>query len=715
MSTHSYYVTATRGLVGMVEAELYELGARVVRPEPAGLRVRGPLHFGYRVCLWSRCASRVILHLHDFAIEGTDDLYAAALEFPWEEHVAPAGTICVDVTAQGEVVTHSRFAAQRIKDGVVDRMRERFGTRPSVDLESPDLRIVAYVRGRGCSLGIDLSGTSLHRRHWRTEQGGAPLKETLAAGMLHRGQWATRAAQGEPLLDPVCGAGTLVIEAACIATDRAPALLRERFGFTQWRGHDADAWAELVREAQGRALEGAARAVPQILGFDADPDAVVRARANAVRAQVGKWIRFQTATVRAVEPPPGPGLLVANPPYGVRMGSEAQVTAVFEDLATLMHGPCAGWHAELIIGESAPIERLGLSTQDAAHVDNGPIACRLLGGTTGAPLTHGLDGSATATPSLQIDDEPFAARLRKNLARLQPWAQRFGIDCYRIYDDEIPGFRAIVDRYGDRLHLQEYQAPRFVEPEKPAARLTAMIEAAARELDVDRSLIHVKRRRPQTRGTQYGHFDARGEEIAVREGNATFLVNLTDYLDTGLFIDHRALRRLLGTMVSERGGKAAPRVLNLFSYTGAFSVIAALAGAQTTSVDLSNTYLAWTERNFAANGIDVRRHAFVKADCTRWLAETAQHWDLIVCDPPSYSASKAMDTTFEIRRDHVALVRQCLARLAPGATLLFSTNKRGFVLDTAALPELRDITTTTLDPDVRRSPPPHLCWRADAP
>jgi len=705
VTTHSYYVTATRGLVGLVEDELHELGARVVRAEPAGLRVRGPLKFGYRMCLWSRCASRVILHLHDFAIDGPDDLFAAALAFPWEEHLAPTGTLAVDVTASGEVITHGQYAAQRIKDGVVDRMRERFGKRPSVDLDAPDLRIVAYVRGRGCSLGIDLSGSSLHRRGWRTDQGAAPLKETIAAGMLRRGLWAERAARGEPLVDPMCGAGTLLVEAACIATDRAPALLRERFGFTGWLGHDATAWAELLAEAKDRAAAGESRELGPIVGFDSDPAAVTRARKNAERAGVHRWIRLERAAVKDAKLPSGPGLVVANPPYGERMSTPAQVAAVFDELGTMLHERCAGWHVEIIAAEAAPLERLGFSVEDAAAIDNRPIACRLLSGTAGTPIVHERAGA-----TIQVDEAPFVARLRKNLARVQPWARRFDIECHRIYDDEVPGFRVILDRYGDHLHLAEYQAPRSIDPDQAAARLDAVIEATARELGVAPARIHVKRRRPQTGGKQYGHMDGQGEELAVREGGATFLVNLTDYLDTGLFIDHRALRRMVREIVVERGG--APRVLNLFSYTGAFSVVAALAGAHTTSVDLSNTYLAWAERNFAANALDVRRHVFIKADCMRWLAQADRRWDLVICDPPSYSASKAMTSTLEIQRDHVTLVRQCLDRLADGGTLLFSTNKRGFELDAAALPELREITAATLDPDVRRSPPPHRCWRA---
>ncbi|HWB81710.1 MAG TPA: bifunctional 23S rRNA (guanine(2069)-N(7))-methyltransferase RlmK/23S rRNA (guanine(2445)-N(2))-methyltransferase RlmL [Nannocystaceae bacterium] len=693
MTTHSLFVTASRGLVGLLEQELLALGAKVVRPAPAGLRVRGPLSFAYRICLWSRTASRVILHLHDAAIDKVDDLQHIAFDLPWEDHLAPDGTLVVDMVAQGEVVTHSRYAAQLVKDGICDRLRNRFGTRPSVDPENPDVRISVYVRGRGCSIGIDLAGAPLHRRGWRPEQGPAPLKETLAAALLLHGDWPARAAAGELLLDPLCGVGTIAIEGASIAGDRAPALLRPQFGFTKWRGHDEAAWTELRREASERARAGASNPA-KIIGYDADPEAIVRARANAERAGVAPRITFERASLRELMLPRTPGLLCTNPPYGARMGDEAEVRGVYSELAQLMaRGP--EWGVRIIAAESAPIELLGLSLADAPAVDNGPLACRIVGANR-QPI------AAAPAPA---DDNPFAARIRKNLRRLEPWAQRFGVEAYRLYDQEIPGFHAIVDRYGDRVHLQEYQAPRKIDPSLASERVRIMVDALVQELGVAREHVHVKRRRPQTGGNQYGHFDRRGEEMPVREGDYRFLVNLTDYLDTGLFIDHRALRRMVAALAP---GK---RVLNLFGYTGAISVVAAKAGAHTTTVDLSNTYLDWAERNFAVNGLDAKQHAFVKADCMAWLPQARERWDIVVCDPPSWSSSKAMTRTLEIQRDHVELVRACMNRLAPHGTLFFSTNKRGFALDGKALPELVDITAKSLDPDVRREPPPHRCWR----
>jgi len=296
----SLLVTASRGLLPLVEAELAALGAKTVRPTPDGLRVRGPLEFAYRVCMWSRCASRVVAHLHDAAIDGPEALYEAARALAWEDHLGPDDTLAVDVVTHGEVVTHSRYAAQRIKDGIVDRMRERFGRRPSVDLAAPTVRIRAHVRGRGCSFGIDLAGEPLHRRGWRHAQGTAPLKETLAAGLLLRADWPARAAAGDPLVDPMCGAGTIAIEAACIAADLAPGRLRERFGFLGWRGHDAQAWARVQEEARSRAQIGLARPGPDIDAADADEEAILRARGNAAAAGVGDRVEVHVADMRAL-------------------------------------------------------------------------------------------------------------------------------------------------------------------------------------------------------------------------------------------------------------------------------------------------------------------------------------------------------------------------------------------------------------------------------
>jgi 23S rRNA (guanine2445-N2)-methyltransferase / 23S rRNA (guanine2069-N7)-methyltransferase len=464
--------------------------------------------------------------------------------------------------------------------------------------------------------------------------------------------------------------------------------------------------------------------MPPLVGFDVDARVLAHARENAARAGVGAMIRFERREVARAEPGSlAPGLLVGNPPYGERLGTAAQVETLLRELAAAMHERFAGWHAELIVAEAAPLPLLGLPV-DAQPVDNGPIPCRFVSGTLGQPIAapqvdadeddddrddgddaDEADAQAERDADVEGDRGAFEARLRRNRERLRSWLERYDIRCYRLYDDELPGFRAIVDVYGDRVHLQEYQAPRRIDPARAQARVRAMVEAAAAALQLPREAIVLKQRRSQAAAGQYGRLDARGEELPVREGRWTFLVNLHDRLDTGLFLDHRALRR----MVAEHT-RRGQRMLNLFGYTGTISVAAASAGARTTTVDLSQTYLEWARRNFAANGLDVREHGFVRADVLQWIVEHRGQYDRVVCDPPSYSASKAMRQTLEIQRDHLALVRACQRLVAPGGELLFSTNKRGFVLD-PALSELVDITKQTLDPDVRRDPPPHRAWR----
>ncbi len=700
VTIHSLLVTASRGLVPFVEAELVALGAKAVRPTPAGLRVRGPLEFAYRVCMWSRCASRVIAHVHDAAIDGPEALYEAACAIAWEDHLGPDDTLAVDAVVHGEVITHSRYAAQRIKDGVVDRMRERFGRRPSVDLEAPTVRIHADVRGRGVDFGIDLSGEPLHRRGWRHAQGVAPLKETLAAGLLAAADWSARAAAEEPLFDPLCGAGTIAIEAACIAHDLAPGRARPRWGFEGWRGHDADAWSRVRDDADARAHVGLERHVASIMASDVDAQAVERARANAMHAGVLARIDF---AVRAVEDAPKPtvprGLVITNPPYGARLGDEAEVRRLYTALGEVLRTRFVGWDAQLLVAADAPIELLGLEPTRDDPVDNGPIPCRMLL----APLT-----SVAPRRVATSDGGMFANRLRKNLRRLGPIAAREGVTCWRVYDAEIPEYNAAIDRYESFVQLQEFSAPRRIDPALAAARVQEMVDAVVEQLAVPRDRVFVKRRRPQRPGARYGRFDSQGELVEVHEGEHVFLVNPSDFLDTGLFLDTRPVRKMIAAACG-----AGTRMLNLFAYTGTASVAAAKAGAHTTSVDLSNTYLDWAQRNFEANGLDVRRHSFVRADARAWLEEDHGRFDVILLDPPSFSTSKGMEGTFDVQRDHVALVRAAARRLAPTGVLWFVTNRDGFALDEAALGglELQDVTRASLPFDFARQPPAHRAWR----
>lgn len=303
----------------------------------------------------------------------------------------------------------------------------------------------------------------------------------------------------------------------------------------------------------------------------------------------------------------------------------------------------------------------------------------------------------------------FLNRIAKNYRHLRKWARREGIECFRVYDRDIPELPFALDVYGQRAQLQEYSPP-VTDVRAQSEWRSAMHAAAAQALQLPLQDVLLKQRHGQRPDAQYRKLGPRGEDFIVGEGGHRFIVNLTDYLDTGLFLDHRETRALVQSLAAGR------RFLNLFCYTGSFSVYAAAGGAKTsTSVDLSNTYLDWARRNFELNGMDAGRHRLIHADA-RWFvrdeAAAGQRYDLIVLDPPSFSNSKRMQGVLDVQRDHATFIRDCVEILAPAGDLLFSTNLRSFRLDAAALAGLNvsDISAQTVPPDFRNRKI-HKCWR----
>ncbi len=300
----------------------------------------------------------------------------------------------------------------------------------------------------------------------------------------------------------------------------------------------------------------------------------------------------------------------------------------------------------------------------------------------------------------------FANRLRKNLKRLGKWARKNRISCYRLYDADMPEYAVAIDIYGDWVHLQEYKPPASIDEEAARTRLEDILEVLPDVLGVRRERIVVKVRQRQKGTDQYRKQGREGEFLEVSEGSAKLLVNLTDYLDSGLFLDHRPVRQ----MIAEKSqGK---RFLNLFAYTATATVHAALGGATTTSVDMSNTYLEWARRNLELNGFSGEQHRLVQADCGEWLKQAAGEFDLIFIDPPTFSNSKRMDDTFDVQRDHVALLKAATRLLAEGGEMIFSTNYRRFKFDFEAFPEMqiRDITTASIPEDFKRNRRIHQCY-----
>ncbi|OIO58739.1 MAG: bifunctional 23S rRNA (guanine(2069)-N(7))-methyltransferase RlmK/23S rRNA (guanine(2445)-N(2))-methyltransferase RlmL [Alphaproteobacteria bacterium CG_4_10_14_0_2_um_filter_63_37] len=711
-----FFATTPHGLETLLTQELEALGAQAIRPSRAGVFFSGDLTCAYRVCLWSRTAGRVLLPLPPFKATTPEALYEGAKAFPWEEHMGLSDTLAVDAHVQNSQITHSQYAALRIKDAVVDRFREHTGERPNVDRLDPDLRINLHLVRDQARMSLDLAGDSLHRRGYRTEQGEAPLKEHLAAAIVLMAGWRDIAAAGGGLVDPTCGSGTLAIEAALIAGDIAPGLFRRRFGFEGWRQHDEAAWRGLKAEAEQRRSRGTAN-IPPIVGFDLNPHVVALAQANAARAGLTGRVTFMNgdATRPDIKAPTPTGLIVSNPPYGERLGDINQLGALYQALGRLQTGPFPGWRLAIFSGNPDLLRTVKGSLEASIPLRNGPIDCRLAlyapqaAAVQPAPMTQaagGLEAALAVDPAVEM----LVNRLRKNQKQLDKWARREGIEAYRIYDADLPEFALAIDRYGNHLHVQEYAPPKSIDPEVARRRLQAALLAIPEAVGVDPANLHFKVRERQKGTQQYNKVGEEKRFFQVQEGGLKFWVNLSDYLDTGLFLDHRTTRALVRDMAP---GK---RFLNLFAYTGSVSVYAAAGGARsTTTVDLSYTYLDWAERNMALNGFTGPTHDFVQADCVTWLAEQPPkaRFDLIFLDPPTFSNSKRMEGIFDVQRDHVVMIRQALGLLAPGGILLFSNNRRDFRLDSEALRDvnIEDWNRKTLPQDFERHPKIHHCWR----
>lgn len=708
-----FFAPCAKGLEYLLVEELQALGAHEVREALAGVHFSGTLETGYRACLWSRLASRVLLRLSQFEAPDEAALYAGVQAIDWAAHLSEHGTLAVDANLHASHLTHARYAAQKVKDAVVDQFRERFGVRPSVEVERPEVRINLSLRRNIAGVFVDLSGEALHRRGWRGPQVAAPLKETLACAVLLRGGWAEISARGGALVDPMCGSGTLLIEAARMSADVAPGLGRAYFGFLGWHGHDAALWNGLVAEADERSRRGRAALAPRFFGYDIDPAAIAASRENIARAGLSGVISVEQRDVAQLAAPEGatPGLVVCNPPYDERLAADA---TLYRALGAALKRGFAGWQAAILTGDAELGRTLGLRPEKRYALANGALACELLRIERIEPPRSGAFEPRTLSDGAQM----VANRLRKNLRGLKKWREREGIACFRVYDADLPEYAAAIDVYAGVpeetpdapeetwLHVQEYQAPAAIPEETARQRLADLVHAAMAVFELPRARVAVKTRQRGKGGSKYGRFDARGQFLLVREGGARLRVNLFDYLDTGLFLDHRPLRLRLAR---EAAGK---RFLNLFCYTGAVSVQAGLGNAAgTTSVDLSPTYLEWASRNLALNGLAGQAHRLVQADVMAWLGAERGRYDLIFCDPPTFSNS-ARAEDFDLQREHAALIRACMARLAPGGLLLFSNNFRRFRLDPALAEDfdVRDIRAATLDVDFARDPRIHAAW-----
>ncbi|WP_122550166.1 bifunctional 23S rRNA (guanine(2069)-N(7))-methyltransferase RlmK/23S rRNA (guanine(2445)-N(2))-methyltransferase RlmL [Pseudomonas viridiflava] len=745
---YELFLTCPKGLEGLLAEEATALGLEDTREHTSAIRGSADMETAYRLCLWSRLANRVLLVLKRFPMKDAEDLYHGVLDVEWHDHLESDGTIAVEFSGHGSGIDNTHFGALKVKDAIVDKLRTPDGERPSVDKINPDLRVHLRLDRGEAILSLDLSGHSLHQRGYRLQQGAAPLKENLAAAILVRAGWPRIAAEGGALADPMCGVGTFLVEAGLIAADIAPNIKRERWGFSAWLGHVPALWRKLHDEALARAESGLAKPPLWIRGYEADPRLIQPARNNIERAGLSDWIKVYQGEVATFEPRPDQnqkGLVICNPPYGERLGDEASLLYLYQNLGERLRQSCLNWEAAVFTGAPDLGKRMGIRSHKQYSFWNGALPCKLLlikvlpdqfvTGERRTPEQRQIERETPVETEVEVErkfnkngnpikpapvvvEQPrlseggqmFANRLQKNLKLMGKWVRREGIDCYRVYDADMPEYSMAIDLYHDWVHVQEYAAPKSIDPEKASARLFDALAAIPHALNIDKSRVVIKRRERQSGTRQYERQSAQGQFLEVKEGGVKLLVNLTDYLDTGLFLDHRPMRMRIQR---EAAGK---RFLNLFAYTATASVHAAKGGARsTTSVDLSRTYLDWARRNLSLNGFS-DKNRLEQSDVTVWLQACREEYDLIFIDPPTFSNSKRMEGVFDVQRDQVELIDLAMARLAPGGVLYFSNNFRKFVLDEnlGQRYAVEEITAQTIDQDFARNSKIHRAWKITA-
>jgi len=730
-----FLASVPRGFADLLARELIEFGALDVRERGNAVAFTGTLEVAYRACLSSWTASRIYVEVLRFEAYDDAEIYAALRAIDWTVHINPQFTLACEWSGKHPAISNTHFGTLRLKDAICDSLRDSTGIRPDIATQEPGVRVHAHAVGTKVTVSIDLAGEGLHRRGWRAATGEAPLRENVAGGILLRAMWPMQSASGAPFLDPMCGSGTFVIEAARMAAGFSANQGRNYFGFQRWQQHDVELWQQVYNLALTRSsvgLEAMRAQPPKIFGCDHDARAIRVARENASYAGVSELVRFEVSELGESRPfvdfPAG--LLCTNPPWGIRLGDDSQARAVHAQLGEVLRTHFIGWRAAVLTGDASLGLELGLRASRVHTVYNGGIECRLLRIEVATETIRDLRPRQESRINTELTQSPgavmFGNRITKNLKKLAAWARRESVSCCRIYDADMPEYSFAIDQYtttdksssasGLRwLVMQEYMAPADIPEESLRKRRGEAFAGLILATGIAREQIQLRTRRRNKRGEQYTKRDQLGEYHVVIENELQFRVNFGDYLDTGLFLDHRSTRMRL------RNAAHGKRFLNLFSYTGSATVYAAAGGASaTTAVDLSATYLDWSRSNLALNGFDHPQHIRIQADVRNWLRESAtiqQKFDLIFCDPPTFSNSKRMQGIFDVQRDHADLIEECMAVLAPEGLLLFSTNSQKFRLDDW-LPtryDVRDITKATIPIDFFRNTHIHQCFEVRIP
>ena len=705
----SFLALTSPGIEVLLADEIKNLGGEHVVQKPEGVYFSASMALGYKISLWTRLATRVMLKLGEGEALNKDQLFKAASSINWLEHFTSDTTFAIDFVGYSEEIRNSQFGGLTIKDAIVDQFREQGHARPNVDKKTPQISFQARLLRDHVSIYLDFSGRGLFQRGYREHSGAAPLKENLAAALIIRSGWL--ADTSKPLVDPMCGSGTILIEAVAMATKQAPSIYRASWGFESWLKHDEELWQGQLNKAKNdsaSALNDAQNSSLKVFGVDIDARVINTAQQNTRNANVQRFIEFRCQNTNDMKNAYGhSGTILFNPPYGERIGELPELVENFVLFGQKLKSQFIDWRVAILTSNVELLAMLKLSSFKRYKFKNGPLDCQF--------ALYNVDQQQLAKDavnpesSFAEEDSAFANRLKKNTKSLKGWLKSNQIDCYRLYDADIPEYNVAIDIYGDYLVIQEYAAPKTIDEQKAKKRLQEVLYWAPKVLQVPTDKVILKTRAKQTGKNQYQRVDKSKQSITMNEHGALFKINLWDYLDTGLFLDHRKTRQIVAKKSKNKS------LLNLFAYTGSVSVQAALHGASSiTTVDMSNTYLNWAQDNFALNKLNGHKYQFIQADCLDWLKKNTTAFDIIFIDPPTFSNSKRMEDSFDVQRDHVDLITDALKSLAPGGEIFFTNNKRNFKIDFDAMEALgikaQAMSDVTRDKDFARNKHIHNSW-----
>ena len=764
-STHAPYeliATCAFGLEALVRRELESLDYRAKVVEPGRVAFQGSHRDIIKSNLWLRTADRILIKVADFPAADFDALFESTRSIDWSPFLNERGQFPVNGRCIGSQLSSVPACQRAIKRAIADSLLREYSCE-SLPEDGSSYRIDFTILKDHATLMIDTTGIGLHRRGYHRAASSPQVKETLAAALVMLSYWRN----GRPMIDPSCGGGTIAIEAARIGLNIAPGIDRS-FACEEWSEKFQSLSQEIRTEAFEQRLE---RLEPRIIARDTSTHLLHKARTSASQAGVQDAIHFEHGDLQQIRSQRRFGCLITLPTLEEKFQSTSERDAYYRQLPDLFRRLPTWSHyvltdfrkLESLLGRPADRRRKLYSGREAMTYFqfHGPKPVtnttdvsvlskteihEIVDGSDHANTNHNpLDATEssqeppykrsesissntsphTDTPRYEHASGPaafgelsaksheqatlFASRIRKRAKHLRRWPSKRGITCYRIYERDIPEIPLVVDLYEDCIHITEYERPHERDIAEHANWLDLMAKTAAECLNISSTDIYLKKRERQKGKNQHDKVAETFRRKEVREGGLKFLVNLADYVDTGLFLDHRVTREMV------RDQALRKNFLNLFCYTGSFTVYAADGGATSTvSVDLSRNYLDWAKANLELNGLGGNQHKFIAKDTMQFILdhEKKPTYDLVVIDPPTFSNSKRTDTDWTVQGKAEELLRRVLPLVTPGGVIYFSTNFRRFKFqpENLSLTESHEISKQTVPEDFRNRRI-HRCWR----